>query len=51
MKKLLIAISSILIALPSLAINNSLKSQNGLNIGDKIPHFDLRTESLTTCIL
>jgi peroxiredoxin len=44
MKKLLIAISSILIALPSLAINNSLKSQNGLNIGDKIPHFDLRTE-------
>lgn len=45
MKKLLIAISSILISLPSFAINNNLESKNGLNIGDTIMPFNLKTET------
>jgi len=44
MKKLLITLFSFLISLPTFAINNNLKSQNGLNIGEKIPPFNLRTE-------
>ncbi|GIW22737.1 MAG: hypothetical protein KatS3mg068_1744 [Candidatus Sericytochromatia bacterium] len=44
MKKILSIIFILLICFPTFAIKSDLKSQNGLNVGDRIPKFNLRTE-------